>query len=83
MTYSTKLTQAKTVSRDSCTNRVSVMPCGEGLASWDEITSFLCGAEIAYDEEQLKKDFASADLNGDNQLDKQVCVCVCVCVPIS
>jgi len=43
----------------------------DGFASWEEITSFLHGAEIAYDEEQLKKDFEEADVDKNGQLDKQ------------
>jgi hypothetical protein len=41
------------------------------LASWEEITSFLNGAEIAYDADQLRKDFDEADADGNGQLDKQ------------
>ena len=37
-------------------------------AEWEEITSFLDGAEIAYDKDALKQDFVNSDVNGDGKL---------------
>jgi len=41
----------------------------DGFAQWDEIVSFLDGAEIAYDNAALKIAFKRADANGDEKLD--------------
>ena len=37
-------------------------------AEWEEITSFLDGAEIAYDKDALKQDFVNSDVNGVGKL---------------
>ena len=41
---------------------------GDEQAEWEEITSFLDGAEIAYDKTALKQDFVNSDVNGDGKL---------------
>eukprot|EP00656_Telonema_subtile_P054119 TRINITY_DN799_c0_g1_i5.p1 TRINITY_DN799_c0_g1~~TRINITY_DN799_c0_g1_i5.p1 ORF type:complete len:368 (-),score=106.31 TRINITY_DN799_c0_g1_i5:87-1190(-) len=41
----------------------------DGYAEWEEITSFLDGAAIAYDAEALKGDFVRADVDGNQKLD--------------
>jgi Ca2+-binding EF-hand superfamily protein len=41
---------------------------GDEQAEWEEITSFLDGAEIAYNKEALKQDFEKSDVNGDGKL---------------
>jgi len=42
-----------------------------GQASWEEITSFLEGAKIAYDAASLKKDFEAADADQNGELNKE------------
>merc|ERR1711988_1130185 len=55
------VSQAKDLFKEIDTN-------GNDTAEWEEITSFLDGAQIAYDKDLLTKAFKDADVDGDNTL---------------